>query len=305
MRRSAAYSAVLHVAILALVYFGLPTLFESDESVNQPIPVAVYTVAEETTLPPAAPEPEPEPEPAQEPPPPPEPAKIPEPTPAPVVEKTSPPTPTPEPEPEPETTPEPLPSPLKAEPDPTTIPPPPPPKPVQVAKAQPDAKTEAKPKPKPEPDPVNFDSLLVNLASKPEKQRPPEEDAANQEAKPEAVPEVTAATRRAPEVRNEPLSLSVIDAIRRQVEDKWNVPIGARDVESLSVELRIVLQTNGKVHDVQIVDRERMRRPGEENFRAMAESAERAVWRASPLQQLPPEKYDQWQEITLIFKPPV
>lgn len=297
MRRSGAYSAILHVVILAIVYFGVPTLFEPEESMNQPIPVAVYTVAEQTTLPPAAPEPEPEPE--QEPPPPPEPE------PTPVVEKTSPPAPAPEPEPEPEKAPEPLPTPLKAEPDPAKIPPPPPPKPVQVAKVQPKPEAEAKPKPKAEPDPVNFDSLLVNLASKPEKQRPPEEEAADQKAKPEATPDVTTAKRRAPEARNEPLSLSVIDAIRRQVEDKWNVPIGARDAESLSVELHIVLQTNGAVHDVQIIDRARMQRAGEENFRAMAESAERAVWRASPLRQLPPEKYDQWQEITLIFKPPV
>ncbi len=300
MRWGAAYSIILHAAVLILVYFGLPDLFKPEEAINQPIPVAVYVVSEETTLPPATPEPEPEP--AKEPPPPPEPEEIAElpPPPEPIAMPEPPP-----PEPLPEKTPEPLPSPLKvAEPDPEKIPPPPPPKPVQVAKAKPKPEPKAKPKPKPEPDPPDFSSLLVDLASKPRTQETPDRETAKEKPKAEAAPSEAASTRRAAEVRNEPLSLSVIDAIRRQVESKWNVPIGAYEVEELWVEIRIVLQTDGEVHDVEIIDIERMGRPGEENFRAMAESAERAVWLASPLRQLPPEKYDLWQEITLIFRPP-
>ena len=113
MRLAAIYSTLLHIAIVAMVYFGLPDLFEPDEAVNRPIPVAVYIVSDETTLPPATPEPEPEP--AKEPPPPPEPVETaelppapepietpePPPPPEPVAEKTPPPEPLPEPTPEP------------------------------------------------------------------------------------------------------------------------------------------------------------------------------------------------------------
>ena len=56
--------------------------------------------------------------------------------------------------------------------------------------------------------------------------------------------------------------------------------------------------------DAQIVDRARMMRPGEEFFRTMAESARRAVLRASPLRNLPSEQYNQWREITFTFRPP-
>ena len=34
MRRSASYSAVLHVVIVLLAYFGLPSLFTTDELIE-------------------------------------------------------------------------------------------------------------------------------------------------------------------------------------------------------------------------------------------------------------------------------
>ena len=53
------------------------------------------------------------------------------------------------------------------------------------------------------------------------------------------------------------------------------------------------------------IDSARLNMPGEEFFRSRAESVLRAVHRASPLQDLPPEKYEQWREITFRFRPPV
>ena len=108
-----------------------------------------------------------------------------------------------------------------------------------------------------------------------------------------------------PPPESRPLPSSVIDSIRRQVEEKWAVPMLFGVPQDLSVELRIVLQVNGTVYDVQIIDKERMYRPGEDNFRAMAESAKRAVYRASPLKDVPTESYYQWREIVLVFKPPI
>ncbi len=304
MRWSAALSAALHVTVVLLVYFGVPSLFSPDAPFETPIPVVVYTVAEETT-PPPPPEPEPVetvetvevepiPEPEAEPdpvPPPPEP-----------IEAVQVPPPPPEPmaAPEPvavQTPPAPPPPPAATEPAQA---PPPPRKPVQVARAEPPPAPRAKPKATPE---RNFDNLLVDLAAKPPKPRPAPKAGETVKQKPETPPPpapLAAVTSR----RNVPLSLSVVDAIRRQVEDNWNVPIGAPEAKDLVVEIRIVLQPDGTVTDAQIVDRARMMRPGEEFFRAMAESARRAVWRANPLRNLPPEQYDQWREITFTFRPP-
>ncbi|MCH7943660.1 MAG: cell envelope biogenesis protein TolA, partial [Proteobacteria bacterium] len=59
------------------------------------------------------------------------------------------------------------------------------------------------------------------------------------------------------------------------------------------------------VKSARIVDSARLKQEGEEFFRSMAESAIRAVRRASPLRNLPPEKYELWREITFSFTPPV
>ena len=121
------------------------------------------------------------------------------------------------------------------------------------------------------------------------------------EANAAEAPLVTAPTTT---LSDEPLSLSVHDAIRRQVEDKWSLPAGAADAADLEVEIEIVLLPDGTVRSARIVDSARLNRAGEEFFRSMAESAIRAVQRASPLQDLPPEKYEQWREITFTFRPP-
>jgi TonB family protein len=108
-----------------------------------------------------------------------------------------------------------------------------------------------------------------------------------------------------PKLSDQPLSLNVVDAIRRQIEEKWSLPAGAADAGGLEVEIEIVLMRDGTVRKASIVDSARLNLAGEEFFRTMAESALRAVQRASPLQNLPPEKYEQWREITFRFRPPV
>ena len=68
-------------------------------------------------------------------------------------------------------------------------------------------------------------------------------------------------------------------------------------------ELRLL--PDGQVVTAEIVDFERMGRSGQESFRTIAESARRAVLKASPLRGLPPEKYEAWRDIQLTFRPPV
>lgn len=95
------------------------------------------------------------------------------------------------------------------------------------------------------------------------------------------------------------LSISEEDAVRRQIESCWNVPTGAKNAHAIVVEIRISTNPDGSVREARIVEQSRLSDPF---FRAMAESAQRAVLTASPL-KLPPHKYAQWRVFTMNFNP--
>ena len=99
-----------------------------------------------------------------------------------------------------------------------------------------------------------------------------------------------------------PMTVSELDAIRRQIEACWSLPAGVRDAENLVVDIRVIMNPDGTVRQVSVVDRKRM--AADSLFRAAAESALRAVLnpRCNPL-KLPPQKYKQWQTFTLSFDP--
>ena len=299
MRRSATFSATLHLVAVLLAYFGLPSLFAPDAPIERPIPVTIYTVRDKTVLPP--PEPEPKAEPEKEPAPmPPEPEVAEDFVPAPPEPAHTPPDPPAEPLPRMTVAAEPPPPPPPEIAPPSAVPPPPPPKPVHVAKADPPPKSEPTPEKKPDPPPDPFTSLLKSVEEF--TRQTPLIEQKQAEAKSTEPPPVTAPVSNA---SDEPLSLSVLDAVRRQVEDNWSLPAGAREASGLEVEIRILLLPDGTVRDARVVDLERLEREGEGFFRSMAESAVRAVQRSSPLHDLPPEKYEQWREITFRFRPPV
>ena len=110
----------------------------------------------------------------------------------------------------------------------------------------------------------------------------------------------------APRAQNAPynpalqMSVSEQDAIRAHIEKYWNPPVGARDAPDLVVEVRVVLDPDGTVRDAQIVDQARA--AGDEFYRAAAESAQRAVLRASPL-PVPRQKFESFRNLTLVFSP--
>ncbi|AZL15437.1 TonB C-terminal domain-containing protein [Rickettsiales endosymbiont of Stachyamoeba lipophora] len=100
---------------------------------------------------------------------------------------------------------------------------------------------------------------------------------------------------------SDPLSLSEMDAIRSQIEKNWNVPAGAKDAKDLIIKLNITINPDGEVTSVKILD---TNFNGTSTFyKAAAESAVRAVYRASPIQNLPVNKYDSWKEVVLTFDP--
>lgn len=96
--------------------------------------------------------------------------------------------------------------------------------------------------------------------------------------------------------------MSELDALRRQIEFCWNVPIGARDIFDIQVDILLEINSDRTVSRAILVDRSRYDR--DNTYRAAADSAMRAVFdpRCSPL-DLPAGKYEQWHRLTLSFNP--
>jgi outer membrane biosynthesis protein TonB len=291
MRNAFILSVLFHIGIVVLALVGIP--------VGEPLPVEVVdtmeveiadlTVTTRNQKPPREEEPEPE----EKTPPPPPPAPKPRPTP--------PPPPEPEPEPAPEE-----PEAVEAPPEPEPAPPAPPEE-KQVAIVTP----AAKPRPKNIKKKDDFDNMLTGLNL--DDENPADVDNAKPKEKDffDSLDLESIETADKPKPREKTQIASIIgtrltvseeDAVRRQIERCWNVPIGARNPEELVVEIRIRVGRDRNVQKADIVDSGRL--AADKFFRTMAESARRAVLHdnCSPL-KLPPEKYDTWKDITLTFDP--
>jgi hypothetical protein len=275
---------------------------------------------------PPQPEPEPEPEPAPRvaaPPPEPAPAPAPEPEPEPEPEVAA------QPEPEPAPEPEPQPEPEREEvarlepepaPEPEPVPPAPPTEPAPRPQAIPSAQPRLKPNPpketpRPEPEPQARAEPPEPEEAPQEAPEPPQEDSFAALLK--SVEELDrrdqseleqsgAGQRRSDQGQTQSslgegrLTFSEIDALRRQIGGCWTLPVGADRIEDMVVQLRIQVRPDRTVQQVTIQDQGRM--DGDPTFRAVAESARRAVDRCSPL-QLPPGKYSIWRDIVMSFYP--
>jgi hypothetical protein len=97
-----------------------------------------------------------------------------------------------------------------------------------------------------------------------------------------------------------PLSMAETDAVMRQIGRCWRLPAGIDGVEDMVVKLRIQVRPDRSVSGVEIKEQTRLSR--DPKFRAVAESARRAVEACSPL-SLPPDKYAVWRDIILNFHP--
>jgi outer membrane biosynthesis protein TonB len=98
------------------------------------------------------------------------------------------------------------------------------------------------------------------------------------------------------------LTITEEDALRRQIEQCWNPPVGARDAQSLIVEVTIDVNPDRTVANAEVVDK--MRYASDPFFRAAADAAMRAVRnpKCSPL-ELAVDKYQQWKRIDFTFDP--
>jgi len=299
MRTGVVMSSVLHLAIIAVGYIGVPLLFAPAPLVEDtPIPIEILIVEARTVLPdvrpsrekPTPPKPKARASEAPPPPPPPKPSKAPEPPK--VALAPTPPTP----ELAPRAKPKPMPK-LEPAPPPVLTPPP-------VAEVREPPRPKAKPNP---PKEYSFSSVLKSVEELRDEQRPKENvtpervEPTPPEPQPQQVARATPQPRPTPPVElGNQMTTSEIDAVRQQIERCWNVPIGARDARDLVIDIQVHLNPDGTVRRAIIMDRSRLQR--DSFFRAAAESARRAVLQCSPL-TLPMTKYDHWQTIHLSFNP--
>ena len=99
------------------------------------------------------------------------------------------------------------------------------------------------------------------------------------------------------------LSMSEIAAIRSQISQAWRVTAfsGGKDNKNMRVIVKIKVDENGEVNDVKIKDKSTPVGVDRQVCNAFVDSVMRAIKAASPLQNLPEEKYNTWNEMELTF----
>ncbi len=281
MRKNIVYSIIVHAVVLAFGYFGLPALRPDISPADVPITVEIVTVADQTNA--ARPQPEkakPQPKKAK-------------------------PKPKPKPEKKKAAAPPPPPPPSRPQPEVAAVSPPPPPKAKAKVKHKPEARkkapprlAKAKPRHKPRP-PDAFASVLKTLEKM--KERQPVKKKKKEDSFEKMIAKALITSRRRGDL-SKPVTISEIDLVRRQIARCWNLPAGAKDAEDLIIEIKVFMNPDGTVNTADIKDKKRVVRDG--FYRSAAESALRAVLnrRCQPF-KLPPEKYNRWKTMTLVFNP--
>ena len=98
------------------------------------------------------------------------------------------------------------------------------------------------------------------------------------------------------------LTLSEEDALRAQIFGCWTVPLGLPYDNDLLVRIKLELKQDGTINKSEILDHERMNKPGQKFYKILAESALRAVRICQPL-RVPQTGYEKWRNIQLNFDP--
>ena len=168
-----------------------------------------------------------------------------------------------------------------------------------VKEKQPDPKKQEPEKKKPKkklPTSSDLDSLLKNLeaSSQGSETKTNKRARANQN---DAPVESKGSFNAAPA-----LTISEKNIIMQQIHKQWNIPLAAQNIEEVAVTLRIELDKDGTVTNVKMIDKVCPNIPNSV-CSALENSAERAVWQASPIKNLIQENYSKWKEFELTFYP--
>lgn len=173
-------------------------------------------------------------------------------------------------------------------------------KPAPVPQPE-EAEAQDQPETKPEESidvAQSMNNLLVSLVGEEEpvpQAQEPEKPQSETQGEPQPAPQISRLGDR--------LTISERDALRHQLSQCWNVPAGARNAEDLVVIVRLTVNPDKTVRDVQIIDRQN--KYGRDPFyTTAADAARRAVLNAecSPL-RLPDGKYEEWKNTVVRFDP--
>ncbi|MCX4079470.1 energy transducer TonB [Rickettsia rhipicephali] len=100
-----------------------------------------------------------------------------------------------------------------------------------------------------------------------------------------------------------PLSDSETSLIKRQIERHWsNVPAGVRGNNKVKVIISITLDKAGNVEQAKVNEKICPNIPASV-CEALADNAIRAVWQASPIENLDSTRFNHWKEINFSFDP--
>ena len=103
------------------------------------------------------------------------------------------------------------------------------------------------------------------------------------------------------------MTVNEMDALQSAMYKCWRMPADAKNPEKLIVRLSVKILPDGYVQDVKIIDKAQQRRgdPGNPFWDVAEQRAVRAVSQCGPYDFLPAEKYSQWKDMTLNFRPEV
>ena len=96
------------------------------------------------------------------------------------------------------------------------------------------------------------------------------------------------------------LTLSEEDALKAQIFGCWSIPLGLPYSENLLVRIKLKLKPDGSIIRSEILDHERMNKPGQGFYKVLAESALRAIKLCQPL-RVPTTGYERWKDLQLNF----
>ncbi len=196
------------------------------------------------------------------------------------------------------------------QPPPQPVPPPPvPTPPPPVAEAAPEP-APAPPVPKPAPPPLKPQVKPVHAQPAPTPAPPkPKTDAfadlLNNLTKPAATPRnarVADRTVKGIGAMNAS-TMDLVDALKNQIAQCWNPPVGAPHPERLIPVFQLFLNPDGSVAQPPQLSADSAAVAASDPFmRAAAEAARRAIYTCAPY-KLPADKYSTWRDITINFDP--
>ncbi|MHB1204120.1 MAG: cell envelope integrity protein TolA [Rhodospirillaceae bacterium] len=187
------------------------------------------------------------------------------------------------------------PAPVQAQAPPSDALPPPPKEEAPVK--EPEKKVEQpkiKPiaKPTPPKDKKQDIAMLQDLLKDMQKKAPPPAPQAKSSSQ-------TPTNNIAPNITDR-ASMTELDAIRRHIESCWRIDPGTEGMETMSAEVKVMINPDGSVRDAQIVDMVRFF--ADPAFRRFAISARNAIKGCGNI-PISPERYNIFKEITMNFSP--